>query len=196
MTDSQVIQAGHGVATFVPAGRVIKIVHNHELQSIGLWAFVLSEPEAQHPDDLEKGQPQSVAQQSTPVKVVEKNVGTSGLPSQEEAEKATKQYLGSMENKPDPPKKNTWGSYVPTSYVPSLSFGKKKDNNTAPADDAEEETKHEKNSRTWASYIPTGKGFGSHIPDQAKDTLSNFAKSVSSSSNLREQWSRISFVML
>ncbi|KAF1821970.1 uncharacterized protein K489DRAFT_380708 [Dissoconium aciculare CBS 342.82] len=183
MADSQAIQAGHGVATFVPVGRVIKIVHNSELQSIDIWAFVLSKPEVRHPDDLEKNHPQSAAPQNTSVKgSKKKNVKASDLPSQDDAEKATKGYLEAIESKPDPPKKNTWASYVPTSYVPSLSFGKKKDDkNAAVTDDPEEETEQQKNSRTWASYIPTGKGFRSYIPDQAKDTLSDFAKSVSGS---------------
>ncbi|KYG42383.1 hypothetical protein M433DRAFT_137295, partial [Acidomyces richmondensis BFW] len=38
------------------------------------------------------------------------------------------------------------------------------------------ETEQQKDSRTWASYFPSGKGFSSYIPKSASDTVSAFAK--------------------
>jgi hypothetical protein len=180
MTDLQTISASQGVATFVPAGRVIKIEHNHELQSIDLWAFVLSKPEIRNEDDSETKQSQtSVSNGSSKKAPIKKKSKGSELPSQQEAEEAMSQHFQSANDQPSPAEKNTWASFVPTSYVPSLGFGKKKDEQgTVTTDDVEGETEQQKNSRTWASYIPTGKGFGSYIPSMAKSTMSEFAKQV------------------
>jgi hypothetical protein len=176
MTDVQTISAGRGVATFVPAGRAIKIAHSHELQSIDLWAFVLSKPAVRDHEDSGKKESQASTSNGAPKKApIKKKPKDSNLPSQEDAEKAMKQHFESANDQPDPAQKTTWAS-----YVPSLGFGEKKDEQAnATANDADGETEQQKDSRTWALYIPTGKVFGSYIPSMAKDTMSDFAKQVS-----------------
>jgi hypothetical protein len=181
MTDVQTVSAGQGVATFVPAGRVIKITHNDKLQSIDLWAFVLSKPVVRDQDDSRtKPSQTSVSSGASKKAPLRKKSKGSDLLSQKDVEDAMKQHFESANDQPSPAKKSTWASYVPTSYVPSLGFGKKKDGQVVETSNAfEGETEQQKNSRTWASYMPTGKGFGSYIPSMAKDTMSDFAKQVS-----------------
>jgi hypothetical protein len=97
------------------------------------------------------------------------------LPSQEDAEKATKEGIekgdGSQEQGQ---KKNTWSS-----YVPSIGWGGK--NGAKQGEQAQgeaSETEKAKNSKTWGSYMPSGKGFSNYVPKTASDTVSSFASTV------------------
>lgn len=162
------IPARHGTATFVPAGQTIKIVNTSGTQVIDTWAFALPEPEEKKSenDAKEAEKPkQDDAQKSTPAKFKKK--GDNGLPSQEEAEKATQQGLQEgQEAGEDGNKKSGWGS-----YVPSLGWSSSKKGDA-------KETTQQKNSKTWASYFPSGQGFSNYIPKSATDTVSSFAATV------------------
>lgn len=182
MAELQTIPARHGVATFVPAGQVIKIINTSGTQVIDTWAFALPAPDGKKgetKDDTEE--PEQPKQSPAPVKSAPKKLKKgSDFPSQEDAEKATKDGLALGEKAEKDAadakaQKSGWSSYVPTSYVPSLGFGSSKKENEEP----KKETQQQKNSRTWASYFPSGKGFSSYIPKQATDTVSQFAASVS-----------------
>lgn len=178
------IPARHGTATFVPAGQVIKIINSSGSQVIDTWAFALPKPEpkpdtkkgtqAQQQDDGGQ-QGKEDSKQDTPQQTASKTK-TKGvnLPSQEEAEKATKQAMRSEEEPATAAsqQKSSWGSYVPTTIWPSL----KKDNSK----NVQQETEQQKDSKTWASYFPSGKGFSNYIPQAATDTVSAFAASVRS----------------
>lgn len=162
MADLQTIPARHGVATFVPAGQVLKIVNTSGTQVIDTWAFALPAPDPKKTD--------GTTQQETKTNVKQKK--TSELPSQEEAEKATQETLAKG-GEDETPKKSTWSSYVPSvPSVPSLGLGKKKGEDGGESEQA-------KNSRTWGEYFTAGKGFSSYIPKQATDTVSQFAATVS-----------------
>jgi hypothetical protein len=157
----------------VPAGQTIKIVNTSGTQVVDTWAFALPDPEPkkgqQETKGEEKEQPkQDATQKSTPAKAKKK--GGADLPSQEDAEKATEEGLKEGEEQ-TAQQKSTWSSYVPS--IGWSSSAKKEGSQDS------KETEQQKNSRTWGSYFPSGKGFSNYIPQSASDTVSSFATSVS-----------------
>jgi hypothetical protein len=199
MPEMQTIPARHGVATFVPAGQTIKIVNTSGSQVVDTWAFALPHPDVKNGEDQKQGQQEppkkeELSQQSqkeerkedekpapTPNK---KNRRKSGmdLPTQEEAEKATKEGLENgdgQQQQQQQPKKSSWSSYVPS--VPSIGWSSSKNNGAKQTEQQGEqqgETEKQKNSRTWASYMPSGKGYSNYIPKSASDTVASFASTV------------------
>lgn len=194
----QVIPARHGMATFVPAGQTIKIINTSGTQVIDTWAFALPKPdekgapeqikEEKQDEQKQDQNPQSPSENApTPQKAVSKKKGKRGseLPSQEDAEEATQEGMKKAEsasnqvqnqaqNQAQTPQKSSWSSYVPSLGL--TSSGKKSAGGEV---SQKNETEQQKNSRTWASYIPSGKGFSSYIPKSASDTVTAFAQDVS-----------------
>ena len=177
MAELQTIPARHGTATFVPAGQTIKIVNTSGTQVIDTWAFALPNPDTKKGSQEQKQeqkpeQDDTEAKKDTKSAPAQKKKNGGGLPSQEEAEKATEEGMKGGEEatqggKPQQtPKK--WSS-----CVPSIGWSKKNG-----AKEPAQETEQQKNSRTWSSIIPTGKGFGNYIPQSASDTVSAFASTV------------------
>lgn len=169
MAEQQVVPARHGTATFVPAGQTIKIINTSGTQVVDTWAFALPSPPdpKQNTEEQKKEEPKQESQQQkkTPAKK------GADLPSQEDAEKATQEGLkaGESEAQNAGQQKNTWVSYVPSM---GWSSGKKDQGSKAA------ETEQQKNSKTWASYFPSGKGFSNYVPKSATDTVSSFAATV------------------
>ena len=168
MGETQVIPARHGTATFVPAGSVIKIINTSGTQVVDTWAFALPKPEGPKKGSEQEKTAQDDAKKAkaTPTK----KKGTSDLPSQEDAEKATSQGAKEGEDADagdSAQQKRTWGSYVP-------SIGWSSSTKKGP----QEETEQQKDSKTWSSYFPSGQGFSNYIPSAAKDTVSTFAAAV------------------
>ena len=97
------------------------------------------------------------------------------LPSQEEAEKATREGIEKGDGGEEQgQKKSTWSS-----YVPSIGWGGKNGAKQGEQQQGEKgETEKQKNSRTWGSYMPSGKGFSNYVPKTASDTVSSFASTV------------------
>lgn len=173
MAEQQVVPARHGTATFVPAGQSIKIINTSGTQVVDTWAFALPSPPEREQSAEEKGQEKKEdAKQSTPQKKTPAKKGAD-LPSQEDAEKATQEGMkaGEQEAQNAGQQKSTWSS-----YVPSLGWSSAKKDQGSKGDGGE--TQQQKNSRTWASYFPSGKGYSSYIPKTATDTVSSFAASV------------------
>ncbi|GAB7363797.1 hypothetical protein MBLNU230_g4364t1 [Neophaeotheca triangularis] len=187
MSEMQTIPARHGVATYVPAGRTIKIVNTSGSQVVDTWAFALPKPEPnqgqdqqeskegkkdeskqeESKDDKQQSQPKS---KSTP----SKKKGDVELPSQEEAEKATRegQQQGEEAAQGDQQQQQQQQQQASgwSSYIPSLGWrgGKK----TGETEQNAEQRKQD--SRTWGSYFPSGKAFTSYVPQTATDTVSAF----------------------
>jgi len=189
MAELQTIPARHGTATFVPAGHVIKIINSSGSQVVDTWAFALPNPapkkeDAQAEEGESKKEEPPKKPEATPNAKAQPKAKKKGmnLPSQEDAEKATQQAAQEGEGEGEgeakaTQQKSTWSSYVPTSYVPTKvwpSFGK----DGKKGEQQSEETEQQKNSRTWASYFPSGKGFTSYIPQTATDSVSAFAAAV------------------
>jgi len=193
MAELQVIPARHGVATFVPAGQTIKIINTSGTQVIDTWAFALPKPDGKRGgDELEEQQGEQESKKQEPKSepkpeekpaqkaAPKKSKKDIDLPSQEDAEKATQEGMKQQADqagkgaKDATPQKSSWSS-----YVPSLGLSKGKKGTQTPPQKGE--TEQQKNSRTWASYFPSGKGFSSYIPKTANDTVSVFAKDVGGS---------------
>lgn len=181
MAEQQIIPARHGTATFVPAGQTIKIINTSGTQVVDTWAFALPQPpdpkpsadeqqQSEKKDDANKQQESTSTPQKkqTPAKK-----GGADLPSQEDAEKATQDGLKAGEQEAQGQQKNTWSSYVP-SIGWSSSSGKGKGGGGGEGG----ETEQQKNSKTWGSYFPSGKGFSNYVPKGAADTVSSFASTV------------------
>lgn len=178
MAEPQTIPARHGVATFVPAGQTIKIVNTSGGQVVDTWAFALPQPAPRK--DVEGTAKEQASKEET-AKAAEKVKGKTGdLPSQEEAEQATREAQvqaekadqdgeGEGEGKQDG-NKSRWSAYVPS--LSTVGLGGKK------AEDNSNESQQKKNSRSWGEYFKPGKGVSSYIPEVASTTVSKFASVV------------------
>ena len=63
--------------------------------------------------------------------------------------------------------------------MPSIGWGGKNGAKQGEQQQGEKgETEKQKNSRTWGSYMPSGKGFRNYVPKTASDTVSSFASTV------------------
>ncbi|KAJ4286136.1 hypothetical protein N0V90_013485 [Kalmusia sp. IMI 367209] len=223
----QTIPARHGVATFVPRGRTIKIINTYGKQVVSTWAFGLSSPPEEGEneeeecdmmeekvdelkEELEKGKEEGTqADASVDAK---DNIGDNGgskeeeRNEEEEASKADgdkkdpekaentgmadtkaekmKEHEKVMDDAEDPPEqapnvstdetstsakpgKRTWSSYLPA--IPYRSKNQNqaqnKSNAQAKADKTTEKEQNEAESKKWSSYLPTGKGFSSYVPN-------------------------------
>lgn len=182
MPEMQIIPARHGVATFVPAGQTIKVVNTSGSQVVDTWAFALPHPDVKNGDGQQEAKQEppkkeeltEPKEEEKPAKPAPKKNRKSGmdLPTQEEAEKATREGIEKGEEQQQQgQKKNTWSSYVP-------SIGWSSKNGAKEGEQKEGETEKQKNSRTWGSYMPSGKGFSNYVPKSASDTVSSFATTV------------------
>jgi len=166
----QTVPAGKGVATFVPAGSIIKIVNTSGDQVIDTWAFALPNPPEQHPKTGETRQPAPEPEpepepekKPAPKKDNKKSKkGDMDLPSQEDAEKATAEGV-TEDSTEEQKKKSGWSSYLPSMGLSGKTDSQKK-----------ETKKH--NSRTWGEYLGTGTSYANYVP--SKDDVAQFAKSV------------------
>jgi hypothetical protein len=207
----QTIPARHGVATFVPRGRTIKIINTYGQQVVSTWAFGLGAPPEEGDDEdeeeemegkvdelkeeLSKGQEKGKGAQdevteeggaqddvteAEATKVSEEGLEDSkkeGSPEEGQAENpATKDGEGAddpPEQAPDTPEteksagkkpeKRTWSSYLPS--MPYRSKGQTQTDAQAQQDDKTEKAQNEETSKKWSSYLPTGKGFSSYVPN-------------------------------
>lgn len=158
----QCIPAKSGTATYLPAGKVLKIINTSGTQVIDTWAFALPIPEKKKGDTAPDIEKEEVQEKSTPPKSAapqkRSNKRTSEFPSQEDAEKATREGLAQGEKSVDDLQKKkgtSWSGYLPSvPSVPSLGFSNK---NKADADEAAKKDEQAKNSRTWSSYFAAGK---------------------------------------
>jgi hypothetical protein len=229
----QTIPARHGVATFVPRGRTIKIINTYGKQVVSTWAFGLHAPPQKGGDDdddvgeeeaedieekvdaLKKGLKEAEDSESkggdTKEKVnkkdAEKEIDKEIEKPKEDAEKEenkpktdsqssddkAKEGTSSKEqpsqetpnDSEDPPEqapnapenqstdsnkkggKRTWASYLPSIPYRNKNQGADKSNgkSSPKADAKSEKEKNEATSKAWSSYIPTGKGFSSYVPN-------------------------------
>jgi hypothetical protein len=224
----QTIPARHGVATFVPRGRTIKVINTYGKQVVSMWAFTLGAPpedgdedglgdkeieeeakklqeaadreeskgkedeeEEKKPAGDEKGskeeeQSEKVSKSEETKDEEEKTeqADTSKdddakeehedppeqAPETPENEKTTENTEKSTEGAgktPKQPSKRTWASYLPSIPYRSKGKGDKADKTGVEQEPSPEEQKaqNEANTKAWSSYIPTGKGFSSYIPN-------------------------------
>ena len=142
----QTIPARHGVATYVPKGRTIKVVNTYGKQVVSMWAFSLNgQPEKEKDEDkeLEKIPEAELQEDSADDPPEEAPEETADDPPEEAPDEK-------------PAAKKPWSS-----YLPSMPYRSKKT-----ADDKEtEKPESDEMSKSWSSYLPTGKGFSTNFPD-------------------------------
>lgn len=216
----QTVPARHGVATFVPRGRTIKIINTYGKQVVSTWAFGLAAPPEEGErevdekeiegqvdelqEELSKGEGGDDETKSNVGKVeneikneAEQEGGnTEGADesheeTQQEGDKSGNPEVQVKQDADDPPEqapetpenekatdnnkpgKRTWSSYLPSIPYRSKNQGQGqgKTNPDAKQDEKAENAKKEANSKRWSSYLPTGKGFSSYVPNlQIPDT--------------------------
>lgn len=186
MPELQTIPARHGVATFVPAGQVIKIINTSGTQVVDTWAFALPKPDSkkgEEPkiDEKDEENSKSATEEKPKSKAAPSKKGKKDgidLPSQEDAEQATREGIAQGEQQAGQGKggqqqKSSWSS-----YVPSIGWKKGGDQSQQQTQSKDKQTQQQKDSKTWSSYFPSGKAFGNYIPKTASDTVSSFTNTV------------------
>ncbi|KAF3045522.1 hypothetical protein E8E12_009082 [Didymella heteroderae] len=209
----QTIPARHGVATFVPRGRTVKVINTYGKQVVSMWAFTLGAPPEDDDEDgpgvkeieeeaknlqeaAEKEEGQGEKQEDKPSKEESGEQKAEDKTEKETEQPESGKEEGSKEEHEDPPEqapdtpnnekttestaestetaakqpsKRTWASYLPS--IPYRSKGKG-DNAEKAEPGAEQEpspeeqkAQNEANTKKWSSYLPTGKGFSSYIPN-------------------------------
>ncbi|KAF3004097.1 hypothetical protein E8E13_003716 [Curvularia kusanoi] len=222
----QTIPARHGVATFVPRGRTIKVINTYGKQVVSMWAFTLGAPPEDDDEDMpgeeeieseakklqeaaekEEGEGGEVAKSERNVDAASKEKDAAGeeasregktgeqsaqatndeakeQPKAGKGEEAKEEHEDPPEQAPDTPgnekntdestentakqpSKRTWASYLPSIPYRSRGKGDKADKSEAEQEPSPEEQKaqNDANTKKWSSYIPTGKGFSSYIPN-------------------------------
>lgn len=223
----QTIPARHGVATFVPRGRTIKVINTYGKQVVSMWAFSLGAPPEDEEDEeeveekeIDEEQVQKEAEglkkaveegggmetESTgkgkekepesPGKGKEKAHDAEGTgketqtTSEDEADDPPEQAPDTPENEKTTettaassskqPSKRTWASYLPSIPYRNKGTAGKQDEQKKPSAE-EEKAQNEENTKKWSSYLPTGKGFSSYVPNvqipDSKGVVSAFKSS-------------------
>ncbi|KAF2741438.1 hypothetical protein EJ04DRAFT_453899, partial [Polyplosphaeria fusca] len=188
----QTIPARHGVATFVPRGRTIKVINTYGKQVVSTWAFSLHAPPQEGDSGGEEVGEEKIEKQAEELKeqVAQEEQKVEGEveesePQVENSEQGPKDATeDSKEEAEDPPEqapetpenekttenteekkqaqKRTWASYLPT--IPYRNKGAGSTQTDAETQKAEK-AENEAQSKAWSSYLPTGKGFSTYIPN-------------------------------
>jgi hypothetical protein len=215
----QTIPARHGVATFVPRGRTIKVINTYGKQVVSMWAFSLGAPpeEGEDEGETEEVDEEKVQEEAEGLKKAVEGQGDKKTEATEKGEKAdnkeksseketestTEKADESKEDDDDPPEqapdtpenekttestassskqptKRTWGSYLPSIPYRKKSASTKAEPEKKPSAE-DEKTQNEANTKAWSSYLPTGKGFSSYVPNvqipDSKTAVSAFKSS-------------------
>jgi hypothetical protein len=156
----QTIPARHGVATFVPRGRTIKIINTYGKQVVSTWAFSLAAPPGDEEDgeqleteedieqkakelQMEIDQPDSQKKETNTKDAKKGETAESSEKERKDAGKDTKERTGTD--------KDQGQSEQPKEGDPSEQASSNND------------AKKEPEKRTWSSYIPS-------IPYRSKGT--------------------------
>lgn len=211
----QTIPARHGVATFVPRGRTIKVINTYGKQVVSMWAFSLgAPPEEEDEEDAEVPEldEEEVQKEAEGLKkAVEEGGGketeatskgkekfketentgkeTQTTSEDEDAEDPPEQAPDTPENEKSTetiassskqPSKRTWASYLPSIPYRNKAAANKAEAEKKPSAE-EEKAQNEENTKKWSSYLPTGKGFSSYVPNvqlpDSKGVVSAFKSS-------------------
>jgi hypothetical protein len=170
----QTIPARHGVATFVPRGRTIKVINTYGKQVVSMWAFTLGAPPEDGDEDIpgdeeiekeakklqeaaekEKGEGAKVIEPDSEEKEVLDEKKTDEQASQTETSEEKEQ---SGTDKGEEAKEEHEEHEDPPEQAPDTPDNEKSTNDTSDA------TAKQPSKRTWASYLPSipyrGKGKG------------------------------------
>ncbi|KAH7406198.1 hypothetical protein DE146DRAFT_715624 [Phaeosphaeria sp. MPI-PUGE-AT-0046c] len=160
----QTIPARHGVATFVPRGRTIKVINTYGKQVVSMWAFSLGSPpeDGEDAEDEEVNEEQMKEEAEGLKKAVEGGDGKVTETTEKE-EEGKKNEESSKEA--EPAAKNSESSKETEST--SNEAEKSKQDDDDPPEQAPESPENEKSTestassskqpakRTWGSYLPS-----------------------------------------
>ncbi|KAI8937753.1 hypothetical protein NX059_005453 [Plenodomus lindquistii] len=169
----QTIPARHGVATFVPRGRTIKVINTYGKQVVSMWAFSLGAPPEKDEEEEEVDEEKVKEEAEGLKKAVETGAGEEASAGGEEGEKKNKKNEEkaqnddtSKESKPatEDAEATKEDAEDPPEQAPNAQENDKSTETTeAPAKQG--------SKRTWASYLPSipyrNKG-GAGKPDAEK----------------------------
>ena len=170
----QTIPARHGVATFVPRGRTIKVINTYGKQVVSMWAFTLGAPPEDSDEDIpgdeeiekeaKKLQEAAEKEEGEGGKVVEpdseeKEASDEKKTDEQTSETQTSEEKGqSKTDEGEEAKKEHEEHEDPPEQAPDTPDNEKSSNETS------ETTAKQPSKRTWASYLPSipyrGKGKG------------------------------------
>ena len=169
----QTIPARHGVATFVPRGRTIKVINTYGKQVVSMWAFTLGPPPEEGDDEEGEGKELDDEQVKKEAEQMKKAVEEEG----EKGEEAAKDKEGES-NEPKEPKKDVeddseeqkrdaGSSGKETQSTEEAVESPEEEAAEDPPEQAPDTLDNEKttestassskqpNKRTWASYLPS-----------------------------------------
>jgi hypothetical protein len=201
----QTIPARHGVATFVPRGRTIKVINTYGKQVVSMWAFSLGAPpeEGEDEGEAEDVDEEKVKDEAEGLKNAVEGKNDKETESTKESPKTDEKEEVKKDDNDDPPEqapdtpenekstettassskqptKRTWGSYLPSIPYRNKGAPKKEEGEKKPSAQ-DEKTQNEANTKKWSSYLPTGKGFSSYVPNvqipDSKTAISAFQSS-------------------
>ncbi|KNG47317.1 hypothetical protein DDE82_000905 [Stemphylium lycopersici] len=153
----QTIPARHGVATFVPRGRTIKVINTYGKQVVSMWAFTLGPPpedgegEEGEGKELEEEEVKREAEELK--KAVEEGEGqeadtAKGAEDQAKKENAdSEKGAESWENITDDTKQDAEDPPEQAPDTPENENEKSTESTASPS--------QQPNKRTWASYLPS-----------------------------------------
>ncbi|KAH9868409.1 hypothetical protein J1614_007481 [Plenodomus biglobosus] len=145
----QTIPARHGVATFVPRGRTIKVINTYGKQVVSMWAFSLGAPPEKDGEDEEVDE-EKVKEEAEGLKMaVEAGAGDEAAASLEEGEKKSKESEEKMEDG-----KSKEAKTVAKDVEDLPEHAPDAQENEKPAENTEASSK-QGSKRTWASYLPS-----------------------------------------
>ncbi|KAF2501533.1 hypothetical protein BU16DRAFT_500691 [Lophium mytilinum] len=157
----QTIPARHGVATFVPRGRTIKIINTYGKQVVSTWAFALHEPpekdkKANDEANAKEAAGEEVEEEEEEKGVDEKVSETEETPEPEKVEEKVEEEV----EKPKEEAKDSDDADDPPEEAPEENADDPPDE--APGDaekttkkGAEKKADTAKTAKTWSSYLPS-----------------------------------------
>ncbi|KAF2275022.1 uncharacterized protein EI97DRAFT_459660 [Westerdykella ornata] len=144
----QTIPARHGVATFVPRGRTIKIINTYGKQVVSLWAFALGAPP--EGEEVDAGVEEELEEKR---KEVESEI-RKGEEKTGKSESASRKASETVEDSDQDAKEQS----KKTEKVPEEAEGTGEAEDppeVAPKDGTTESEKKATGKRTWSSYLPS-----------------------------------------
>lgn len=151
----QTIPARHGVATFVPRGRTIKVINTYGKQVVSMWAFSLGAPPEKDEDEEEIDAEKVKEQAEGLKKAVEEGAGKETAPPTKGDEKEpAKEENPVKEEEKDEKKVETTveekdGAKKDAEDLPNQALDGEKSTESADA------SAKQASKRTWASYLPS-----------------------------------------
>jgi len=160
----QTIPARHGVATFVPRGRTIKIINTYGKQVVSTWAFGLHAPPQEGEEEEEEEEEKEVEAMKEEAEVLEKHAAAAEEEELEQTKKPT-QEDGNCEEKSKSEQESAEEAEDPPEQAPETPPNEKTTENTNETPDPKAGTKMS-GKRTWSSYLPS-------IPYRSKGKSTN-----------------------